>query len=207
MAALRSRTGQRGKREELPLRVTGNAGAQAKSKLKINFLAPMQDGKFKGADAGGTAEEFNDFIKASICEDQLVKNSKIKDFISRLRGHLNIKGIDKNKSDNVISDVLALRRAIVLRSILDRKANRIFHESKYARIDERLINAFLWVSGYEHGVRSMEAIVEMSIPEKGHLRVGSLPAPDQLRMHVNVEEFLNLTKKELPQRANQIAQS
>jgi hypothetical protein len=185
------------------------------------FLAPMQDGKFKGADsegsyrvgkaifvfAGGTAEEFNEFRKASVSEDQIVKNSKIKDFISRLRGHLNIKGIGKSKSDNVISDVLALRRAIALRSILDRKANRIFHESKFARIDERLINAFLWVGGYEHGVRSMEAIVEMSVPEKGHLRVGSLPAPDQLSMHVNVEEFLNLTKKELPQRANQITQS
>ncbi len=169
------------------------------------FLAPMEDGKFKGADtegsysvgraififAGGTAETFDKF-KAKVTEE---KNAKGLDFISRLRGFLNIKGIDKKDSENAVSDLLALRRAILLRSILEKKAKQIFDEpKKNARINKGLINPFLRVDKYEHGIRSMVAIVEMARPEQGQLRVASLPSREQLQMHVDAVQFLKLTE-------------
>jgi hypothetical protein len=173
------------------------------------FLAPMQDGKFKGAEAegsyrvgkaifvfaGGTAETFDAFKKAASKEDQNVRNAKGKDFISRLRAYLNIKGIDKKEDEDGVSDLLALRRAVILRSILSRKAAQIFDDTKTARIDDRLIHAFLRIGSYEHGIRSMEAIVEMSRPTNGRLQVASLPSRDQLRMHVDAELFLDLATR------------
>jgi hypothetical protein len=171
------------------------------------FLAPMQDGKFKGAEAagsysvgkaifvfaGGTAETFEEFKKATSQIDPEIVNAKGKDFISRLRAFLDIKGIDISKDEDRVSDLLALRRAILLRSILIKNAKDIFDEAtKYVRIDPELIRAFLWIDKYEHGIRSMTAIVEMSVPKRGRLQVASLPSGDQLRMHVNAEQFFRL---------------
>lgn len=176
------------------------------------FLAPMQDGKFKGAEAegsyrvgkaifvfaGGTAETFEAFKKATSQDAPDISNAKGKDFISRLRSFLDIKGIDKSEDEAQVSDILALRRAIILRSILSRKAKDIFNDAKVkvARIDPGLIRAFLRINSYEHGIRSMVAIVEMSKPERGNLQVASLPSPDQLRMHVDDEQFLKLATQD-----------
>jgi hypothetical protein len=96
--------------------------------------------------AGGTAKTFDEF-QSKVAENA-GRHAKGPDFISRLRGYLNIKGINKNAGENSVSDLLALRRAIVLRSILDRKAKQIFDERNIARIDHGLIKAFLRVDGY-----------------------------------------------------------
>jgi hypothetical protein len=181
--------------EEVPLiffdEFDAKLGDQEYGWLKY-FLAPMQDGKFKGADtevnysvgkaifvfAGGTAETFDAFGK---CKDTGPKSEdawklvKEPDFISRLRGYLDIKGINKKDGENAVSNLLALRRAI----ILERKAKQIFDQpGKNARINKGLINAFLRVGKYEHGIRSMVAIVEMARPEHGQLQVASLPSRD-----------------------------
>jgi hypothetical protein len=172
------------------------------------FLAPMQDGKFKGAEAegsyevgraifvfaGGTAETFDAFKTAVSKDDTTIINAKGKDFISRLRAYMDIKGIDKKEGERGVSDLLALRRAIILRSILQEKASQIF-DSDIANIDNELIYAFLRIDCYAHGKRSMEAIVEMSRPERNRLQVASLPSRDQLRMHVDDERFLDLTTR------------
>ena len=164
----------------------------------------MQDGKFKGAEtegsyrvgkaifvfAGGTAETFEDF-KAQVAKDG-VKNAKGPDFISRLRGHLNIKGINKENREAKEDDRLALRRAIILRSILEKKAKDILDDKKGAMIKEQVIRAFLRIDRYEHGIRSMEAIVEMSNLENGQFLVTSLPSSKQLGMHVDADRFLEL---------------
>jgi hypothetical protein len=64
---------------------------------------------------------------------------------------------------------------------------------KIARIDPNLINAFLQIKEYRHGIRSVVAIVQMSRPEGTKLQVASLPSREQLRMHVDDAEFLKLT--------------
>ncbi|MGB8902116.1 MAG: hypothetical protein WCC90_23985, partial [Methylocella sp.] len=177
------------------------------------FLAPMQDGKFKGADteeiytagraifvfAGGTADNFENF-KEKVSPDKSVKGL---DFISRLKAHLDIQSIngepsspDEQAANNRPQEKICilLRRAINLRSILEREASEILDGKKNARIDDKVAEAFLWIDKYEHGIRSMEAIVKMAQPDNGWLRVASLPSDKQLSMHVNERQFLGLAR-------------
>jgi hypothetical protein len=83
-----------------------------------------------------------------------------------LRGFLNVKGINPNEEaekTQELNDIIKFRRAIILRSILERKAKAIIDNStKRAQIRPDVVRAFLNVSNYVHGVRSMEAIVEMA---------------------------------------------
>lgn len=195
----------------------------------------MQDGKFKAADsedsytvgraifvfAGGINPEFEKFKEEAATEKG--KNAKVPDFISRLRGYLNILSINgpevEDKSEKKpeskmrelvqaldrlirttseakpIEDRLLLRRAILLRSVLEKEANEIIDSKKQARIDDGLIKAFLKIGRYQHRMRSMEAIVKMARPDKGWLRVASLPSRDQLGMHVDAERFLELAQQ------------
>jgi ATPase family associated with various cellular activities (AAA) len=200
------------------------------------FLAPMQDGKFKAAEsedgytvgraifvfAGGTAATFKDFENSVRSK----KSAKGPDFISRLRGHLNIQPVNeeptkprtengekptlrervqailrrvlnkKSKAKPIDNCRLLLRRAIILRSILEREAREIIDSKKQARIDDGVINAFLYIDRYEHETRSMEAIVKMARPDKGYLRVASLRSSEQLGMHVDAKLFLELARGE-----------
>ena len=66
---------------------------------------------------------------------------------------------------------------------------------EHCRVKEELINAFLHIREYRHGIRSMVAILKMSQPEKGWLQTSSLPSRAQLRMHVDDREFLDLVAK------------
>ena len=170
------------------------------------FLAPMQDGKFKAADtnesyrvgkaifafAGGTAATFEKF------QEKVGENNEVKgpDFISRLRGFLNVRSINVENSEQPVSSLLALRRALILNSLLNKMVKEIVDPSgEHCRVKEELINAFLHIREYRHGIRSMVAILKMSQPEKGWLQTSSLPSRAQLRMHVDDREFLDLVAK------------
>jgi hypothetical protein len=165
------------------------------------FLAPMQNGKFKAGESmyrigraifvfsGGTEHSFDEFA-AKCRNDPIVRAAKGPDFLSRLRGHLSVKGIDSKAG---VDDILKIRRAILLRSILKRKCSYIFDPATdRASIHEAVIHAFLNVARYKHGVRSMEAIVEMSqvSRSRGYLKA-SLPTRKQLELHVNATEFID----------------
>jgi hypothetical protein len=98
------------------------------------------------------------------------------------------------EKDKPVSNLLALRRAIILHSILKEKAKEILDPSgKIVRIEKNLINAFLQIKEYRHGIRSMVAIVQMSRPEGGRIQAASLPSRPQLRMHVDDVDFIKLT--------------
>lgn len=174
------------------------------------FLAPMQDGLFRGKSgnyhvgrsilvfSGGTAYTFAEFRKGPISDrtnrtkaKQLIKNVKLKDFVSRLKGYLNVLGIDEprdgreGKTDKLLRIV---RRAMILRSLLQQHATPIFAKDRTekrdtARIDPSVIDAFLDVRSYTHGVRSMQAIIQMSRWIGGKFVLSSLPSPDQLMIH------------------------
>jgi hypothetical protein len=193
------------------------------------FLAPMQDGVFRGKDAdyrvgraiflfaGGTSEKFDDFKallkkrvgsqyamvdpKSGESDDNpsdFAKKVKLPDFISRLRGHLDVVGINPTKGveldDTEGNRMLLLRRAILLRSALDQHAGEIFRKIdpklKFANINEDLIMAFLYAKKYEHGSRSMEAIVQMSRFIDGYFVPTSLPTEELLKTHVHLESFM-----------------
>lgn len=171
------------------------------------FLAPMQDGKFQNKEAnigpavfvfaGGVHSSFERFDPTTdSAYDNLRDSEEYKrrlkgfvdqkgpDFISRLRGHINVSEIN----DAPGRPKHFIRRAVQLRSLLD-KNGRIGPDGG-ANIDEAIVYALLTVDRYRHGVRSMQAIVEMCSPIYERIEIASLPSRAQLNMHVDAEEFL-----------------
>jgi hypothetical protein len=139
------------------------------------FLAPMQDGKcrYEGAEypleraifvfAGGINPSFERFDPKAdppshtpdVVESHHEKVSafveqKGPDFISRLRGHINI--LEVNTESGRTKHLI--RRAIHLRSFFVREKR--LDENRVARIDNAIAYALLTVDRYRHGARSME---------------------------------------------------
>ena len=170
------------------------------------FLAPMQDGVFRGQSgeyrvgraiflfAGGTSPSFDDFKKQSNADtkDKDFKSAKRQDFVSRLHGFLDVADINPPKEKGTESThqkfQRKVKRAVVLRSLLIRLAKPIISpgedgDDDIANIEDAVIDAFLDVAEYKHGVRSMESVVRMSRWIDGQLMKASLPALPQLHMH------------------------
>jgi len=124
------------------------------------FLAPMQDGEFREAGishpvgpaifvfAGGTCDSIDQFKLTR--DEKFEKQAKKKDFISRLKGYVNILGPNPLKSGN--DRLFPLRRALLLRALLISKADNLF-DGDNLRIDEGVIRAFLAIDEYLHGAR------------------------------------------------------
>jgi hypothetical protein len=166
------------------------------------FLAPMQDGEFthEGLShplgggiyvfAGATRHSFAEFSGHDSAEDRAAKKP---DFVSRLRAYINIKGINGNP--NSVEDRLyVIRRAFILRQYLEMNAAHLENSGMYA-IDPSVLDAFLLVSRYRHGTRSLENLLKMSsLADKRKYELSSLPPDHIVEMHVNLQEFSDLTK-------------
>jgi hypothetical protein len=183
------------------------------------FLAPMQDAEFVANGkshpfgkcififAGGTKARFQDFDRSAE-PGTAFKDVKGPDFISRLRGYVNVKGpnrtINKSKdkktnrpSSGDADQVHVIRRALLLRQMIER------HHPDFPRpvgggksmeimIDPRVLNAFLRVKTYSHGSRSMEAIVSLSrLRGRRYFGPSELPPQEVLRLHAS-EDFVAL---------------
>jgi len=235
---------------EVPLVFFDEFDAENLTWLKY-FLAPMQDGEFKAGDstyrigraifvfAGGISISWGKFYEERKDEHSF-KAAKGTDFVSRLRGYLDIKTIN-NADDEDLDDrfdystvvfttdtsmaggvvaatagrrsqsssnsmkkaqgehVLLFRRAVLLRSLLEHHLKGAFDKNmNEVRVDANVIHAFLKVKRYVHEARSMQAIIEMSrISLGGYFQESSLPARDQLRMHVDDEDFYDLLREPL----------
>ena len=121
------------------------------------------------------------------------------DFVSRLKGFVNIMGPNPVSSVPGGDPHHVLRRAILLRSSISRHAKHIIGKSdgkETLNIDPGVLNAFLKISQYKHGVRSMEAIMAMSqLAGKSGYERSCLPSEAQLDLHVNGLEFLALVQQ------------
>lgn len=175
------------------------------------FLAPMQDGAFYGTNdrialgpailffAGGVYPTFREFCsagasaqsdpdvdRASGLSAKEFRDRKGPDFVSRLLGHFDLVSIDR--SPGMYKYVV--RRAILLRQFLERKGVVVETGGwRIANIDEDVVHALLTIDRFNHGVRSLEAIVRMCTPIGGRIEKASLPAPSQLNMHVDARKF------------------
>ncbi|MEM1157208.1 MAG: AAA family ATPase [Verrucomicrobiota bacterium] len=158
------------------------------------FLAPMQDssfnidgktynlGKAVFIFAGGVNQNFSEMNgrsrNAEFCQ------AKGPDFLSRLKGVLNIRGIDKQDSKED-QGMHIIKRAILLKSclrdIVGKQPNLITPELAYA---------MLTVPTFKHGIRSMESIIKMSHISRGTPFCSSdLPPQAQLDIHVDARHF------------------
>jgi hypothetical protein len=168
-----------------------------------HFLAPMQDGCFREAGtfhplgpavfvfAGGTAATLDEFVQAG--DEAEGKAAKRPDFVSRLRGYVNVLGPNPVDQDDAAH---VLRRALLLRSLLLRKTPQLAERvdgGVRLRVDPSVVRAFVNVSRFLHGARSLEALIDMS-SLGGALRFerSALPTRRQLALHLDPDEFLAL---------------
>lgn len=179
------------------------------------FLPMMQDGEFTTTNntykpnystyhhqpilifAGGTSLTYSNFSRQDSLgdpEDKLrFAQAKGPDFVSRLRGHIDILGPQKT---NELDEGYVIRRAILLRTMFLGRINQF--TDPLIKIDEKslnqpLVRAMLTVSNYKHGARSMEAIIAMCAKLPGNkIGLASIPPHAQLNMHVDANEFLKL---------------
>ncbi len=123
------------------------------------------------------------------------REAKGTDFVSRLRGYVNVMGPNRAGDDDAF---FIIRRALLFRSLLERKAPQIFDDRGNARIDPGVLRGFLKVPTYKHGARSMEAIIDMSILA-GKIRYDQacLPPAKQLDLHVDSAMFSKLVLRDV----------
>ncbi len=172
------------------------------------FLAPMQDGVFREGDslhsigkaifvfAGGTSSTMKEFCGENLEDAEEYrrflldfKSAKGPDFSSRLRGYVDILG--PNQTNKHSDQLFIIRRAILLRALLEKKAFHLISDKGEAQIDSGVLRALLKVPRYKHESRSMEAIVEMSLLTNAKKWEQSyLPSTEQLKLHVDEEAFL-----------------
>ena len=174
------------------------------------FLAPMQDGEFKDNGrlhplghaifvfTGGIAGGF-DQLPIDVAE---FKNAKGPDFVSRLKGYVDVQGINPpprpNGDPGEVDPESIMRRAILLRSMLlkqthrTRNMNPIIRDKNTFDIDDAVLAALLNVKRYRYGARSLESILLMShLMDRDHFGVASLPSAAQLAMHVD-DSFMGI---------------
>ncbi len=166
------------------------------------FLAPMQDGTFQQGQinhpigraifvfAGGTSHRMADF--GADLDEVERRTAKLPDFISRLKGFLNVLG--PNPVEEISDPYFIIRRAIILRVLFELNAPMIINEdgsTRQVQIDQGILRALLETKCYKHGVRSMESILAMSmLAGKSSFERSNLPPEDQLNLHVDGRDFL-----------------
>jgi hypothetical protein len=148
--------------------------------------------------AGGTSYSMEAF--SSNTSNDEYRSSKLPDFISRLKGYLNILGPNRQDiPEQSFDTTYIVRRAIILRSVFERFAAHIIHSDgakQILNIDPGLLRAFLMIGEYRHGARSIEAIVQMSqLAGKTAFERSSLPTEAQMNLHLDGREFYNLMRQ------------
>ncbi len=120
------------------------------------------------------------------------RTAKLPDFISRLKGFLNILG--PNPIEGISDPYFIIRRAIILRVLFDLNVPRIFNEdgpTRQLQIDQGILRALLETKRYKHGVRSMESVLTMSmLAGQSSFERSNLPPESQLNLHVDGRDFL-----------------
>lgn len=192
-------------------------GKESLGWLKM-FLSVMQDGTFSlNGDimqlgksilifAGGTSETFGDFIALASEGGESAKYFRAvkgPDFVSRLRGYIDIASINPSDALQRENSVHYLRRAAIVRSIIKREYPGLLDGAGVASIDEGVLNAILKVSCYTHGARSLSALFDMSnLVGKKRFDRSQLPSENQLAMHLEhtqrhdgVKEFFRLVNE------------
>ena len=145
--------------------------------------------------AGGTSTAFEQFSKVYlddvknedsnglsaeeeklIVEEQSVRKlAKLPDFVSRLRGYINIKGPNPVPS-KAVDNMYPIRRALLTRTFIEIYfKNSMIGSDNEINIAPGVLDALLSAEKYLHGARSLEAIVSYS-----HLNGTSFYGPSEL---------------------------
>jgi len=147
----------------------------------------------KGADLKqvyGTLAGRSVSLEAQTDMETARRNAKLPDFLSRLRGTIDVPGLnyDHDRDNCEFRGPKMLRRAMFIRSRCSIRAENIFFDGgKVLDIHKRLLRALLTVDKFVHGARSLQAIIEMaSLNRPNQFDAGCLPSDEQLSAHVEV---------------------
>ena len=163
------------------------------------FLSPMEDGRHRGRSvftsvfvfAGGTSPTYAAFSQRDrpTTDPQVQDFSRAKgpDFVSRLKAHLDVVGVNPTGSGDTL---YLIRRAVVLRSLLAEA--QTLSDGQQARIDSDVLRAMLFVPSYKNGARSIRNLIAMCSGAAGRLANGGLPPVNQLNMVTDGQAFLDL---------------
>ncbi|WP_035841104.1 hypothetical protein [Kitasatospora azatica] len=171
------------------------------------FLAPIEDGQFRQGDAvhrvaasifvfaGSSADSFQEF--STQAPKLAGPEGKVTDFLSRLRGYINISDINQHEGD----PYFMLQRAMVVydllaaRGIARTRCGDGNEQQEILDIQDGVLDALLTIPRYEHGVRSLAAIIGMSDLRPGQpFQLSSLPSKPLLDMHVQAAEFMEIAR-------------
>jgi hypothetical protein len=183
-----------------------------------HFLAPMQDSTFqsKGHNfpfgkavfvfAGSVAWTMSGF------ESKVGDNRDIKgpDFLSRLRGYVDIKGpnpstdgLDRSATSHAANAANRdaahfIRRAMILRVSIERFRKRLIGPDKFSAVSPAVVRAFLRVREFKHGARSIDTLVSLSrISDFGTLGPSELPPASIVGMHASSDFYDHLAQGQL----------
>jgi hypothetical protein len=180
-----------------------------------HFLVPMQDGTFQEGPlthpigpavfvfAGGTRTRMEEFTAEQGDE---FRNAKGPDFVSRLKGFVDVLGPNPRDDDETADPYYLVRRAILLRGFLSQEKQLLRRETlrdeesdeetvERLQIDPGVLRALLQTRKYRHGARSLESIIAMSqLGGASRFFRSALPAEAQLDLHVDGREFLALVQ-------------
>jgi hypothetical protein len=166
-----------------------------------SFLVPTWDGKFMdGLElrtfgkvifvfAGGTAHTYREFA------DYVARQpagTKVADFLTRFSCKLDLPSLNYGENDEAFSNFALIRRALVLRSVIERFAPQLLHDGDELQIDPGVAWAFLRVNHFKFGARSIETLVNSSNLGGTYFGKSELPGNDILEMHLEVGEFRRL---------------
>ena len=150
--------------------------------------------------AEATSTSFKNFFPKTKEELLTFQNIKGTDFVSRIKGALDIISLNQN---NLEDKSYIIRRAIVLRSALEEYARDILDDNNKARISDALIDAFLYASSYKNEARSLMNIVMTSNIYDNYYSISSIPDVRQLALHIDAENFYSLIDSNLKRRFGQ----
>jgi len=128
------------------------------------------------------------------------RRAKGEDFISRVKRVLHISGLNPPSADSLVPKAVAddpiykfgflIRRATVLRSFISKDFKELL-DGQLLAMSDRVLDAFL--DGrveYEHGARSISAILETArLSDASFLDPSRMSSASQLSLHVNSREF------------------
>jgi RyR domain/ATPase family associated with various cellular activities (AAA) len=172
------------------------------------FLDPMQDGRFKDGEsshpvgkaifvfAGATSSSLAEFTREGGDGQTIERFRMVKgpDFVSRLRGYVDILGINQRSDQD---QLYVIRRAMALRAFLEAGVRQLMDPTGRIRIDAGVLRALIKIPEYRHGMRSLESILDMSMLSGREIfEQSALPPAPQLDLHVDAETFMRLVARD-----------
>ncbi|KAL4971311.1 hypothetical protein BDW66DRAFT_30574 [Aspergillus desertorum] len=132
------------------------------------------------------------FFGSASCTTYEALGNRAQDFLACLHGFVNILGPNKIMRTTSGSEdrLYPVRRAVILRSLLERREPDLISSTGQANIDDCVLNSLLLVPTYRQGIRSLKSILAMShLNGRCHFDCSALPPGMQLNLHVDYKTF------------------